>query len=176
MLRRSSLTALLKRRYRINLVEHSQHYAVGGGLAVERQSEVGPYHQSDIVDWIVAHERVVAGHLATVKIHAVRPKGDLGDPIPIFLAERFAWILRVKAVEPLALMVSIEKLAPGQRAHPDGQIIRGGDDASGREGIGRILPRVVIGLEGSRLGRSLKIGGIRRIHQGVRGIAVQITM
>jgi hypothetical protein len=47
-----------------------------------------------------------------VKIHAVRPKGDLGDPIPIFLAERFAWVLRLKAVEPLALMVSIEKLAP----------------------------------------------------------------
>jgi hypothetical protein len=86
MLRRSSLTALLKRQYRINLVEHSQHYAVGGGLAVERQSEVGPYHQSDIVDWIVAHERVVAGHLAAVKIHAVRPKDDLGDAIPIFLA------------------------------------------------------------------------------------------
>ena len=145
-------------------------YGVGGGLAVERQSEVGPYHQSDIVDWIVAHERVVAGHLATVKIHAVRPKGDLGDPIPIFLAERFAWVLRLKAVEPLALMVSIEKLATGQRAHPDGQIIRGGDDASGREGIGRILPRVVIGLEGSPQGFLILDGQLSR-----RGFSVSLS-
>jgi hypothetical protein len=58
-------------------------------------------------------------------------------------------------------------LPPDQRAHPGGQIIRGGDGASGREGIGRILCRVVIGLERSRLGRSLKIGWIGRIHQSV---------
>jgi hypothetical protein len=118
--KRTFPSPLLRRRYRVNLVEHLQHDAVGSCLAVERQSEVGPYHQSDIVDWIVAHERVVAGHLAAVKIHAVRPKCDLGDPIPIFLAERFAWVLRLKAFEPLALIVGIEKLAPDQRVHPDG--------------------------------------------------------
>ena len=40
--------------------------------------------------------------------------------MPIFLAERFARVLRLKAVEPLALVVGIEKLAPDQRTHPDG--------------------------------------------------------
>src|SRR5262249_7979473 len=164
--KRTLASTLLKRRYRVNLVEHSQHDAVGGGLAVERHSEVSPYHQSDIVDWIVAHERVVAGHLAAVKIHTVRPKGDLGDPIPIFLAEWFGWVLRLKAVEPLALIIGIENFATNQGTHPCDQIVSGRDDATGRRGIGGILSRVVIGLECSRLGRSLKIGGIGGIHQG----------
>src|SRR5262245_34327592 len=124
---------------------------VGCRLAVERDRQARPYYQRHIVDWIVARVRVVAGHLAAVNIHAVRPKGDLGDPIPILLAARSTWVLRLKAVEPLALIVGIEKLASDQRAHPDGEIIRGGDDVSGGEGIARILPRVIIGLEGSRL-------------------------
>jgi hypothetical protein len=67
-----------------------------------------------------------------VKIHAVRPKDDLGDPIPIFLAPRFAWVLRLKVVEPLALIVGIEKLAPDQRAHPDGEVTGGRDGTPGR--------------------------------------------
>ncbi len=67
--------------------------------------------------------------------------------------------------EPLVLVIGIEKLAPDQRAHPDREIIRGRDRASGREGIGRILSRVVIGLEGSRIGSGLKIGGIRRVYE-----------
>src|SRR6516225_1725729 len=105
---RSGRLSLLKRRYRVNLVEHPQHDAVGGELAVKRQSEVGPYHQRDIVDWVVDHKRVVAGHFAAVKIHAVRPKGDLDDAKPIFLAGRVAGVLWLEAVEPLALMVGIE--------------------------------------------------------------------
>src|SRR5438552_4111400 len=117
---RTFTSPLLKRRYRVNLVEHLQHDGVGCRLAVERDRQARPYYQSHIVDRIVAHERVVAGHLAAVEIHAVRPKGDLGDPIPIFLAERLAWVLWLKAVEPLALIVGIEKLAPDQRAYPDG--------------------------------------------------------
>ena len=63
------------------------------------------------------------------------------------------------------LVIGIEKLAPDQRAHPDREIIRGRDRASGREGIGRILSRVVIGLEGSRIGSGLKIGGISRVYE-----------
>ena len=63
-----SSSPLLERRYRIYLVEHPQHEAVGRGLAVKRHSEVGPYHQRDIIDRIVAHERVVARRLAAVKI------------------------------------------------------------------------------------------------------------
>src|SRR5713101_453685 len=84
---RTFTSPLPKRRYRVNLVEHLQHDGIGCRLAVERDRQARPYYQSHIVDRIVAHERVVAGHLAAVKIHAVRPKGDLGNPIPIFLAE-----------------------------------------------------------------------------------------
>lgn len=36
--KRTFTSPLLKRRYRINLVEHPQHDAVGGGLAVERSA------------------------------------------------------------------------------------------------------------------------------------------
>ena len=107
------------------------------GLAVERDRQARPYYQRHVINWIVAHERVVAGHLAAVKIHAVRPKGDLGDPIPIFLAERFACVLQLEAIEPLALIVGIEKLAPDQCPHPDGEIVCGRDGVSGREGIGK---------------------------------------
>src|SRR5271169_1108779 len=115
--KRTFTPPLLKRR-RVNLVEHLQHDGVGCRLAVERDRQACPYYQRHIIDWIVAYERVVAGHLAAVKIDAVRPKGDLRDPIPVFLAERFARVLWLKAVEPLALIVGIEKLAPDQRPHP----------------------------------------------------------
>lgn len=111
-----------------------------------------------------------------MKIQAVGPKRHLSDPIPVFLAERLAWILRFRAVEPLALIVGIENFAADQRPHPGGEIIGGGDDATGRQGIGRILPCVVVGLKRVRPGRSYEIGGIRRIRQGVGGTAVQITV
>src|SRR6516165_1906558 len=166
--KRTFTSPLLQRRYRVNLVEYLQHDGVGCRLTVERDRQVCPNYQRYIIDWIVSHARVVAGHFAAVKIHTVWPKGELGDSIRIFLAERVARVLRLRAVEPLPLRVGSEKLAPDQRAYPDGKIICGRDSPSGCEGIGRILPRDVIGLEGSRLGRSLKIGGIRRIHQGVR--------
>ena len=102
-----------------------------------------------------------------MKIHFVRPEGDQSDTIAIFLTFGITWILRFGALHPLALIVGIENFAPDQRAYPGRQVIRGRDDAAGRKVSGRILPCVVIGLECSRLGRSLKIGGIRRIHQGV---------
>src|SRR5262245_34768761 len=55
-------------------------------------------------------------------------------------------VLRLGAVAPLALIVGIEELTSDQCTHPDGEIVRGRDDGPGAEGIGRILPRVVIGL------------------------------
>src|SRR6516165_3074239 len=85
--------ALLKRRHHINPVEHFQHDGVGRRLTVEGDGQVGPDDQRYVVDRIVAHEGVVAGHLAAVKIQTVRPKRHLSDPIPVFLAERLAWIL-----------------------------------------------------------------------------------
>src|SRR5262249_17222460 len=56
-------------------------------------------------------------------------------------------------------MVGIENFAADQLPHPGGEIIGGGDDATGRQGIGRILPRVVVWLERARPGRSYEIGG-----------------
>src|SRR5262249_53682635 len=97
---RYATSPLLKRRNRVNLVEHLQHDGVGCQPAVERDRQARPYYQCHVVDRIVAHERVVAGHLASVKIHGVRSKGDLRDPIPIFLAERLAWVLRLETAEP----------------------------------------------------------------------------
>src|SRR5262245_13159187 len=92
---RTFTSPLLERRYRVNLVEHLQHEGVGCRLAVERDRQARPYYQRHIVDWIVARVQVVAGHLAAVNIQAVRPKGDLGDPIPILLAARSTWVLRL---------------------------------------------------------------------------------
>ena len=60
----------------------------------------------------MTHERVVPGHLAAVKIHAVRPERDLGDAVTIFLAAPPARVLRLKAVEPLALIFGIENFPP----------------------------------------------------------------
>jgi len=151
--------ALLKRSFRVDLIEHPQHGGVGRGLAIERQSQVGPDLQSDVTGWIVSHERVVAGHFESVKVHLVRPKGDLGYPIPIFLAARLSLVLRLKAIKPLALVVSIEKLATNQCPHQGRDITGGRDGASCCASIGRILPRVVIGLEGPGPGRHLKLGG-----------------
>ena len=158
---------MLRRRYRINLSEQFQHESVGRWLAVKGHRQAGPDDQRDIVDGIVAHERVVAWHLAAVEIQTVRSKRHQRYPIPIPLALRRTRILRFRAVEPLALIGGTENLAPDQPAYPGGQIVRGRDDASGGEGIGRILVRGVIGLEGSRLGRNNEIGGIRRIRQGI---------
>src|SRR6516164_2477723 len=84
--------------------------------------QVGPDDQRYVVDRIVAHEGVVAGHLAAVKIQIVEPKRHLSDPIPVFLAERLAWILRFRAVEPSALIVGIENFAADQLQHPGGEI------------------------------------------------------
>ena len=83
----------MKRRYGVNLIEHLQHDGIGSRLSVERDRQARPNYKRYVVDRIVAHERVVAGHFAAVKVHAVRPKCDLGYPIPIFLTGRFARIL-----------------------------------------------------------------------------------
>src|SRR5262249_230484 len=102
----------------------------------------------------------------------VRPKAEKRYPIPVLLAVRFASIFRSGAREPLARIVGGENLAADQRAHPDGEVVGGGDGAAGRRGVGRILVRVVVGLQSSPLGRSDKIGGVRGIRQGVRGTSV----
>jgi hypothetical protein len=88
---------------------------------------------------------LITGHLALVIIYAVRPKGELDDPIPICLTERLAWVHWLKARQPLALIVVIEMLAPDQRAYPDGEVTGGRDGIPGPEGARRILPSVVMG-------------------------------
>src|SRR5262249_62127494 len=108
-----------------------------------------------------------------MKIQTVGPKRHLSNPIPVFLAERLAWILRFRAVEPSALMVGIENFAADQLPHPGGEIIGGGDDATRRQGIGRILPRVVVWLERAPPGRSYEIGGGRGDPPRGRGEAGQ---
>src|SRR5262249_60464390 len=110
----------------------------------------GPDDQRYAVDWIVAHEGVVAGHLAAVKIQTVGPKRHLSDPIPVFPAERLAWILRFRAVEPSALIVGIENFAAYQLPHPVGEIIGGGEGTPRRPRTGRGVPCVRVALGRAR--------------------------
>jgi hypothetical protein len=102
-----------------------------------------------------------------MEIDLVRPEGDRGDAVSVVLAFRLAWVLWLGTIQPLALIVGIENLAADERAYPGREVVRGRDDAACGKIRRRVLPRVIVGLERSCLGRRLEIVKIGRIDQGV---------
>ena len=65
-----------------------------------------------------------------MKINRVRSPAKLGDAVPVFLARGLARVLGLQAVEPAALIISVENLAANQCLDPGGEIVTGGNDTS----------------------------------------------
>src|SRR5207248_4379473 len=115
--------------------------------------------------------------LAAVKIDRVRGPVQLGDAVPVLLAVGFARVLGLQAVEPAALIFSVEHAPPYQCLDPDGEIVGGGNDTPRRRCTGMVQVGIVGGQKGAGARRSLDLGRVRRCtHQGDRGAAVQVAV
>jgi hypothetical protein len=97
-----------------------------------------------LVGEALAYERIVAGGLAAVKIHSIRPPTKLADAVPVLLAVGLARVIGLQAVEPAALIRGVEHAAGNQCLDPGGEIVGGRDDAPDRRGKGMVQASVVV--------------------------------
>src|SRR5262249_17427978 len=71
----------------------------------------------------------------------------------------------------------VEHAARNQCPDPGGEIVGGGDDATGRRGEGMIHSRIVLRQEGASSCRSLNLRRIRRFaHQRDGGASIKVTV
>src|SRR5262249_52541336 len=111
-----------------------------------------------------------------VKIYRVWPPMQSLYSVSVLLAVGHVQVLGLQAVEPAALIYSVEDAPGNQCLDPDGEIVRGGDDTPGKISKRGVQVRVVSGQERPGPCRGLDVGRVRRVRQDKQGTAVQVAV